>query len=133
MSAPVKKGGYVSGYDEVVSGDTVISSGGYVFSVGQKQVQEPAANLEEALPAADLKQFADTLDNSQKEVLLGMMQTVDGEIKRGEGADVEVVQAALQDISRMIPGVRAPLRAYIENNTEAIRPIKIVARSTLAE
>ena len=130
MSAPVKKGGYVSGYDEVVSGGTVISSGGYVFNVAQKQGSESAASVDGIAPATDLESFIDTLDGEQKRVLQAKKQTVDSEIARGDSADLEVVQETLKDVW---PKARAPFRAYIENNAAVIEPIKIVARRTLAE
>jgi hypothetical protein len=133
MSTPVKKGGYVSGYDEVVSGGTVISSGGYVFSVAQKQALEPAANVNGAAPATDLDSFIAGLDDDQKRACQEKIRVVDGEIAHGESADLEVVQETLKDVSRSWPQARAPLRAYIENNAAVIEPIRIVARRILAD
>lgn len=135
MSGPVKKGGYVSGYDEVVSGGTLISSGGYVFNVSQKSAMDHDG--ESADQTSDFDAFMQTyessLDAAQQQQLTAKMNIVNAEISKREDADLGLVQETLKDVSKSWPRICQPLRTYIETNPAAIEPIKIMARRTLPD
>ncbi len=135
MSAPVKKGDLTTAVDEVLSGASVTTSGGYVTNVSQSKAFRAAAPAADG-PAPDYNELTrlveeSSLENNVKDLVKRQLERLKVELGKENDGDIAAVQDSLKSVSVNMPALRPKLKLWIEKSPHASQPIQIVARNML--